>query len=442
MHRHDGNLQGKEAWACPVNADFFEAKRKQLYSMYRHCMNTVSYYKARWSTNVVSESDFNYRYFCESIPVLEKSAVRGNEEALISSDFNTDQLVREHTSGTEGKPITCYKTQAEILGNAAALWARRREVVLDLSPEDKFARFYAMRCIDGQQIETNSLLYRGNHIHIPLGDLSDERLSQYWQAIMDFRPRWMHGPSTAIYHLARHVVDHKMPRYSFDLVELNGERVHLGQVELINDVFSCKTINHYGSREFWMIALSCINGHMHLLDSRLFVECVPTQNGEDREILVTTLTNRAWPLIRYRIGDIAGTEIRQNCGCCSRSKYLLKLYGGRESDYFDLHGGRRINAVLFSGLARGINTANEMSLIVQYQVTKESNCSLKIKISLSDVAKSDAEKILAEYNLALRKSIPADIGVRYEVVESIYPDVATGKVREFIDLTTQADNVQ
>ena len=73
---------------------------------------------------------------------------------------------------------------------------------------------------------------------------------------------------------------------------------------------STKVYDKYGSREFSGIAYEDNSNSGHLIQMESYiVELIkndrPAKPGEDGEIFITDLNNYNFPLIRYRIGDIA-----------------------------------------------------------------------------------------------------------------------------------------
>jgi phenylacetate-CoA ligase len=68
-------------------------------------------------------------------------------------------------------------------------------------------------------------------------------------------------------------------------------------------------------------------------------------SGEEGEVIVTGLYNRAMPLIRYRIGDV-GKPVDEKCSC-GRAWPLIKKIHGRTDDYLVLPSGRKISYMNF-----------------------------------------------------------------------------------------------
>ena len=71
----------------------------------------------------------------------------------------------------------------------------------------------------------------------------------------------------------------------------------------------CAGDDRYGSREFGNMAMSCEQEDgLHVIPTAAIIEILrpdgsPAEPGELGEIVITSLTARAMPMIRYRIGD-------------------------------------------------------------------------------------------------------------------------------------------
>jgi phenylacetate-CoA ligase len=98
----------------------------------------------------------------------------------------------------------------------------------------------------------------------------------------------------------------------------------------ITDAFRCRVLEDYGSAELGSIGCECAPGSgLHLFSDLFFIEFVRggarVGPGEVGRLLVTDLTNRAMPLIRYDIGDI-GLSLPGPCRC-GRGTMRFKILG-------------------------------------------------------------------------------------------------------------------
>jgi phenylacetate-coenzyme A ligase PaaK-like adenylate-forming protein len=117
----------------------------------------------------------------------------------------------------------------------------------------------------------------------------------------------------------------------------------------IRDSWKCDVFTHYGHTEFgYGCAVDCrYHNGLHLRDADLVFEVIdsqtgrPARPGESGEITITTLSNEAMPLIRYRTGNIA-RMLTEPCRCGS-PLHRLGAVEGRIQDNITVSGGNTIN---------------------------------------------------------------------------------------------------
>jgi phenylacetate-CoA ligase len=134
--------------------------------------------------------------------------------------------------------------------------------------------------------------------------------------------------------LARYLLDHPEIRVQPKLVVTGCERLFPEQRALISRAFGAPVLDFYGNEEYAVFAGDCEHGRMHLAVEMGIVEIVrngrPALPGEEGDVVVTSLWNRAFPFIRYAIGDVAAMQT-EPCPC-GRGLPTWRLIGGRERD--------------------------------------------------------------------------------------------------------------
>lgn len=97
-------------------------------------------------------------------------------------------------------------------------------------------------------------------------------------------------------------------------------------------LWGCEVFDHWGMTETGLgggVECEAHNG-FHLREVDLFVEIIDPQNGkvlpdgETGEVVITTLTRKAMPFIRYRTGDL-GRLLPGDCDCGSFIKRLDRI---------------------------------------------------------------------------------------------------------------------
>jgi phenylacetate-CoA ligase len=113
----------------------------------------------------------------------------------------------------------------------------------------------------------------------------------------------------------------------------------------IEDELDILAFNNYGLSEVIGPGVSgecAARTGMHLQEDHFLVECLnpetlePVPEGEPGELVITTLTRQAMPLLRYRTRDIARLY-REPCAC-GRSTARMSRVTGRTDDMLIIRG--------------------------------------------------------------------------------------------------------
>jgi phenylacetate-CoA ligase len=129
-------------------------------------------------------------------------------------------------------------------------------------------------------------------------------------------------------------VARKHPHLRPETVLLSADYVPQSVVEGIEGLWGCRVLTHYGMTETgYGLGVQCLcrQGY-HLRDAEYLCEILdpatqsPLPPGGVGEVVLTTLSRRAMPLIRYRTGDVAHS-IDGPCACGSPLHTLGKVRG-------------------------------------------------------------------------------------------------------------------
>jgi phenylacetate-CoA ligase len=117
-------------------------------------------------------------------------------------------------------------------------------------------------------------------------------------------------------------------------VLLSTDYVPAAIVKILKQVWGCEVYNHYGTTEMGLGGgVECeVHRGYHLREADLYFEVInpetgePIQDGENGEVVFTTLTRRGMPLIRYRMDD-KSRFIPGDCPCGTKLKVMEKVSG-------------------------------------------------------------------------------------------------------------------
>jgi phenylacetate-CoA ligase len=247
------------------------------------------------------------------------------------------------------------------------LWIKRKRYY-DINPHDRYCYFYTGRRVGETDIEIEE---GGFALGFCKCNLTDEKLVHIWEKMREFGPVWMNlQPSMAIL-LCRVIEKNGLdPIPTLRYVETTGEMLFPHMRKYIQEKMNVVTADQYGCNELNSLAFECPKGHLHCMEENVVIEILdeqgdPLPDGEEGEIVVTSLSNFAMPLIRYKIGD-RGCFLKEACFCDDPGK-VLKLTTGRSNDWVVDREGNLLNAYIFVRCVENINRIYEHA-ILQFQV--------------------------------------------------------------------------
>jgi phenylacetate-coenzyme A ligase PaaK-like adenylate-forming protein len=166
-------------------------------------------------------------------------------------------------------------------------------------------------------------------IHGPIRDVAAAR-----EEIMRYPSPCLVGIPSQILTVARSETLPAIPKGWVESVLLSADYVPLAIIKALEEIWACRVFSHYGMTEMGLgggVECEARAGY-HLRDADLYVEVVDPATGEGLEdgtwgeVVFTTLTRRAMPLVRYRTGDI-GRLLPGRCPCGSVVRRLDRIRG-------------------------------------------------------------------------------------------------------------------
>ncbi len=140
--------------------------------------------------------------------------------------------------------------------------------------------------------------------------------------------------------------------------------------------------------------------------------------GLPGKLLVTDLSNRAMPLIRYQVGDVVVPSTRL-CKC-GRGLPLIERVEGRDADYVLTPAGH-----LISGISLTENFAVLIPGTAQVQIVQESVTLLRIRLVVDDAFGDLSRRKIADL---VRDTFGESVRHDVELVDAI-PQEPSGKYR-------------
>ncbi len=275
-------------------------------------------------------------------PLVTRADLRANFPYGFLS-VSLEEVVRLHTStGTTGKPKAIFFTQNDI--EASAKLIARSMKLTGARPGDVFQNMMSYGLFTGGLIFHYGAEKLGLLV-IPAGTGNTERQIGLMR---DFQTTIVHLTPTYALYLADVIEDLGLnPRDDLHLrLAYLGAEPHSEETRArVEEIFGIKAYNSYGLSEMNGpgVAFECpYQQGMHLWEDSFLMEIIdpdtgePRREGEEGELILTSLNREAMPIIRYRTGDL--TYIYPESCPCGRTHRRIARIRGRVDDMFILKG--------------------------------------------------------------------------------------------------------
>ncbi len=301
--------------ALPLN-EKLKLQRKSLVETVKEAGLHVPYYRDLFkSIHFEPEKLEGDAKFILDLPFLTKEILREQGSRMISDRYSQDQLVPTRTGGSTGPVLTVYYSKDEVDWTAAvnlyvhSLTGRsllNREVHLST----RFPENFSFKSRLKERMKCIAM----NRTNITTAALEKPDLEALFEKICSIQPYLLQGYPSTMRALAQFISSdesqQKRAYHAFKVFESTGETIDPETYRLLTKTFGCRVFNRYGNAEFGVIAHSLDDAlQLKIIANSVFAENFIYGAGLP-EIVVTTLRNRAMPLLRYRTGDLGEVVVK------------------------------------------------------------------------------------------------------------------------------------
>ncbi|HEX8989459.1 MAG TPA: hypothetical protein VF816_15990 [Rhodocyclaceae bacterium] len=398
---------------APDPGEALRRRDEALRAIVRFAARETDYYRDRYAAAGI---DVDGEWKVTDLPPLTKDDVRRELDRLLVRGSDRAAAKIGHTGGSTGKPLAFWYDEFKHELMRAGMC--RAYMGSGWQPGERIMNFWGARqdTVAGGVFASGWEDFIAAERTVSASQYTAAQLDDWARAIRTYRPVLLHGYTTVLTELARRVIARSiaMPP-TLKGVYPTAEVLDEAQRELMQRAFGCHVFNQYGSREIPNIACECRHGNMHVFTDMVHLESLD-EGGENR-LLVTSLTNRLMPFIRYDIGD-SGRLLDGECDC-GWPFPLMAMGMCRRNDLIRTRDGRTFHPSYFNRLLYGVTE------IEQYQFVQEA----PDRMVLNAVVGAPLDDALAE-TLGERIRREVDDGMRFELnrVPEI-PRTASGKHR-------------
>lgn len=390
---------------------------RRLRTTVERCYQTVKYYRDAMDELGVKPHHIQSIADVKLLPFTKKENLRENYPFGMFA-VPTDQVVRIHaSSGTTGKPTVVGYTRRDI-----RTWARvmaRSLAAAGLRPGDRLHNAYGYGLFTGGL----GLHYGAEELGVMVTPISGGQTQRQIMLIQDFEPTGLSCTPSYALNLAEAADDMNVDLRKLPLkVGIFGAEPWTEEMRYeLESRLGIDAIDIYGLSEIIGpgVATECLeakNG-LHVFEDHFLIEAVdvdtgePIPYGEAGEIVITSLTKEAFPVLRYRTRDVS---VLDPAPCrCGRTHVRLKRVTGRTDDMLIIRG---VN--VFPSQVEAILMQTEtLSPFYQLEVAREANLDM-LTINVEGSPPLVAQGLAAMERVALKaqKDIKDFIGVTAQVV--------------------------
>ncbi len=400
--------QDRYAWKHGTS---FKDTEDRIRSLIRHAVDTTDFYR-----------DYDPEIPLISLPVVNKDTFRSQYDTFRSIRYidAKDNRVMS-TSGSTGTPLAMVQDHNKALCNTADSIFLGTLGRYHIGEKMAFIRVWVNNVRKGKV-----QLMMENSIMMHSASLSDDAISGMLDILKKQKVKCLIGYSSALGEISEYIRRSE--------TDMSGFSVHsiLPISEAMPDPiraqlaaqFQCPVQAWYSNEENGIMGIQGPDTTTYYINSESYHYEIlkmdsnePAEDGELGRIVITDLTNYAFPIIRYDNGD---TAIARHKVKGDRYKlYLTELYGRRSDMLYDTSGNAVTPYVITNNLW-------DVPGVKQYQFVQHSSKKYELRLN-GDPEKMDVTDILGR----IQPAFGADAEIKITYVDEI-PVLASGK-RKYIE---------
>jgi phenylacetate-CoA ligase len=416
------SVKGKAAEFNPVSApDYLPTKQLQevqlarLQNMVGRAYKHQALFRERMDAKGLTPADVGDLADIANLPFTVKIDLRDTYPfGLFASEMK--DVVRLHaSSGTTGKPIVVAYTKGDV-----KVWAEvmmRTFAACGLGQGDVIQNSY------GYGLFTGGLgaHYGGESLGATVIPTSGGNTERQIMVMKDFDVTAICCTPSYFLHLLERAADMGIIFEELPIKAgiFGAEPWTEGMRKRIQDASGIKAYDIYGLSEIIGpgVASECsAQSGLHIFEDYFYPEIIdpetgdPLPDGEEGELVLTTLSKQAMPMIRYRTRDITHI-IKEECPC-GRTIRRIKRIGRRSDDMFIIRGVNVFPSQIEEALLRVEGTLPHYQIILTRVKDLDQ---MEIQVEVTPEFFSDRIKELEDLQAKLGHAVENTLGIRAKV---------------------------
>lgn len=327
---------------CMDRADLEQLQLSRLKDRLAHCYGNVALYKRRFDEVGIKVDQIKSLRDLKNLPLTRKTDLRENYPFGLFA-IPLPQVNRLHaSSGTKGKPTVVGYSKNDI-----DVWAEvcaRSLAAAGARPGDVIHNSYGYGLFTGGL----GVHYGAERLGATVVPASGGRTQQQIMLLQDFGARVICATPSYALNIAYTLDELDVPRSQIKLeIGIFGAEPWTEQMRRqLEDRLNIRAVDIYGLSEIMGpgVSIECIEGRngLHVWEDHFLPEILdpktgaPLPFGEEGELVFTSLTKEAIPLIRYGTGDLSRL-MPERC-VCGRTMVRMARIKARLDDMLIIRG--------------------------------------------------------------------------------------------------------
>jgi phenylacetate-CoA ligase len=354
---------------------------KRFLEIFNKAFTSSAYYRNLCkSVGVTSIDDIKHIEDIVKLPILTKDMLKKHGKELLTC--KEKGLIKNHTSGTTGTPLTVYQDWKSVWREQAYFVCYRKRCGYNYGEPMVSLRGNLGRNDISLKVHVSNTLFLSSY------NINENTAETYYQLIEKHHPKAIEGYPSSLYNLAL-VLRDKGLECHIPVAFTSSETLHDYQRNLIEKTFHTQIYDHYGTTERTIRLEESFEHDGYFEDPGYGIE-----EYHDDYVITTSLINDTFPLIRYKTND--RVVLKSNTILTHASEPMVKRVEGRSVSFIIGKDGTKYSDAALTFIFKethGIRLAqfvqNEVGKIF-LNVVPESNFSEKDK---DEILKNIDQKI-------------------------------------------------
>jgi len=412
-----------------------EVQLRRLRAVVEHAYKNVALFRSRMEERGLTPESVQSLADIAKLPFTVKADLRDTYPSGLFAVPMSDVVRLHASSGTTGKPIVVSYTRediqvwSEVMARALACYGLHRGDII----QNAF----------GYGLFTGGLgvHYGAETLGATVVPISGGNTDRQLMVIRDFGVSALCCTPSYFAHMLERAeelgVD--LPASPLRVGVFGAEPWSDAMRRHIEEAAGIRAYDIYGLSEIVGpgVASECTEQHgLHLFEDHFYPEIIdpesgePLPDGEEGELVITTLSKRAMPMIRYRTRDITSI-IPERC-TCGRTLRRMRRIERRSDDMFIIRGVNVFPSQVEAALLAVEGTLPHYQIIL----TRDHGLDqMAVEVEVTAEVFSDKVRALEEVRARLAQSIERIIGIRVmlRLVEPRTIERSQGKAKRVID---------